>query len=64
MSMTPTSMPASALSRPYADSFANSTTGNPTAWVCIDLTSTEHHTAVGVTESKRLIPGSLAGVLT
>lgn len=64
MSKTPTPMFASALARPYADSFATSTNANPTNWVCIDLSSTEHHTTGGSTGSKRLTPGSFAGVLT
>jgi hypothetical protein len=64
MSKTPAPMSASALPRPYADSFATSTNANPNGWVCIDLSSTEHHTTVGFTGSKRLTPGSLAGVLT
>jgi hypothetical protein len=64
MSKTPTSMFASALSRPHADSVANPANGNPTTWACIDLASTKHHTTVGFTGSKRLTPGSFAGVLT
>jgi hypothetical protein len=64
MSKMPAPMSASALPRPYADPSAVSTNGNPTGWVCIDLASTEHHTTVGFTGSKRLTPGSFAGVLT
>jgi hypothetical protein len=64
MSKTPTAMFASVPPRPYADSFATASTGNPTVWACIGLASTEHGTTVGFTESKRLTPGSFAGVLT
>ncbi len=67
MSKTPTSMFASASPRPYADAFGGqfgSGNMNATGWAHIDTTSTEHLSTVGCTESKRLNPGSFAGVLT
>ncbi len=67
MSITPTPVAASVSPRPYADTFTcvfGSTNDAGTSWMGIDLSSTKHHTTVDSTESKRLTPGSFAGVLT
>ena len=77
MSITPTAIIRSASSRPYAGSLAplpasiavstdvrnDSPFGG--TWVCCDHMSTQHNPVTGDTfGSKRLDPGSLAGVLT
>ena len=72
MSITPTAIIASASPRPYAAQHSFSTgfvgsldgasfSGN---WVCSDHMSTTHNPNTVTTESKRLGPGSFAGVLT
>jgi hypothetical protein len=74
MSITPTAIIASALSRPYAAQRSIAIGGSlgasfGTSWVCGDHMSTAH-TSIGhnptvtINESKRLGPGSFAGVLT
>lgn len=70
MSITPTAIIASASPRPYAtqrsiavvDQLVGSSFGP--SWVCCDHMSTEHNPTTVTTESKRLGPGSFAGVLT
>ena len=77
MSITPTAIIRSASTRPYAGvrgallpvltpssgSLQDSAFGG--SWVCGDHMSTEHNPTTGTTfGSKRLDPGSLAGVLT
>ncbi len=77
MSITPTAIIRSASPRPYAGvhgaSLSISTpAGRPLqastfggTWVCCDHMSTEHNPTTGnTTGSKRLVPGSFAGVLT
>ena len=72
MSITPTAAIRSASPRPYVGvrtaalsistgSFQDSSVGG--TWVCGDHMSTEHN-QTGTTGSKRLHPGSFAGVLT
>jgi len=77
MSITPTAIIRSASPRPYAGvrgsvlsvstdravSLQNASFGGN--WVCSDHMSTEHNPTTGnTTGSKRLSPGSFAGVLT
>jgi len=70
MSITPTVIIASASPRPYAVQCSTSDVGSlvgasfGAGWVCGDHMSTEHNPTMVTTESKRLDPGSLAGVLT
>lgn len=69
MSKTPTAIIASASPRPYATqhsvpgSLVEASFGSFSGqWVCSEHMSTEHNPTT--TESKRLDPGSFAGVLT
>jgi hypothetical protein len=70
MSMTPTAIIASVSPRPYATQRSTSVVGSlvgasfGTNWTCSDHMSIEHNPTTVTTESKRLGPGSLAGVLT
>ena len=70
MSITPTAIIASVSPRPCATQRSTSVGGSlvgasfGTNWVCSDHMSTEHNPITVTTESKRLGPGSLAGVLT
>ncbi len=70
MSITPTAIIRSASPRPYAHAAPVSGAtlqGSPFGgtWVCCDHMSTEHNPTTGNTVgSKRLDPGSFAGVLT
>ena len=70
MSMTPTAIIASVSPRPYATQRSTSVIGSlvgasfGTNWTCSDHMSIEHNPTTVTTESKRLGPGSLAGILT
>jgi hypothetical protein len=70
MSITPTAIVASVSPRPYAAQRSTTVVGSligasfGTNWKCSDHMSIEHNPATVTTESKRLDPGSLAGVLT
>ena len=69
MSITPTAIIASASPRPYAAQRSVVIAGSlgasfGTSWVCGDHMSITHNPSVTTTESKRLGPGSFAGVLT
>jgi len=70
MSITPTAIIASAPPRPSASQRSVSVVGQlvgasfGTSWVCTDHMSAKHNPTTMTTESKRLGPGSLAGVLT
>jgi hypothetical protein len=70
MSITPTAIIASASPRPYATQRSTSVVGQLVGasfganWVCFDHMSIKHNPTTVTTESKRLDPGSLAGVLT
>ena len=70
MSMTPTAIIASVSPRPYATQRSTSVIGSLvgasfcTNWTCSDHMCMEHNPTTVTSESKRLGPGSLAGVLT
>jgi len=75
MSITSTAIIRSASLRPYHHAAQLSVSSNPVgvlqnssfggSWECTDHMSTEHNPTTGTTVgSKRLTPGSLAGVLT
>ncbi len=75
MSITATAIIRSASPRPYADAAPLSVSAYSDgflqissfggSWVCCDHMSTEHNPTTGnTTGSKRLSPGSFAGVLT
>jgi hypothetical protein len=66
MSISPDTVFASAPSRPYAGPVGSfQVTSLLGSWVCGDHMSAEHNpTVVDTTGSKRLSPGSFAGVLT
>lgn len=70
MSITPTVIIASVSTRPYAAQGSTSVVGSlvgasfGTNWKCSDHMSIEHNPTTVTTESKRLGPGPLAGVLT
>ena len=75
MSITPTAIIGSASPRPYAQAARLSVSSNSVgflqnssfggSWECTDHMSTEHNPTTGSNVgSKRLTPGSLAGVLT
>ena len=70
MSTTPTAIIASASPRPSGSQRSVSVAGSlvgasfGTSWVCGDHMSTKHNPTTMTTVSKRLGPGSFAGVLT
>jgi hypothetical protein len=64
MSMSPISAPSVVVARPHVGSLGHTSWPMTVAQGCNGYMSVNHDDTTGTTESKRLIPGHLEGVLT